>query len=44
MASESLGIFESGEEYMTYYGKNAVTEDYLWSMVLGLAVEYGVAE
>ena len=44
MASESLGIFESGEEYMTYYGKNAVTEDYLWSMVLGLAIEYGVAE
>lgn len=44
MASQSLGIFESGEEYMSYYGKNAVTEDYLWSRVLEAVRGYGRAE
>ena len=39
MAISSEGIFESGEEYMSYYGKNAVAEDYLWSEVLDVILE-----
>lgn len=44
MAAQSLGIFESGAEYMSYYGKNAVTEDFLWSRVLETVRGYGKAE
>lgn len=41
MAERSQGIFASGEDYLNYYGKNAVTEDYLWNEVLDLAYENG---
>lgn len=39
MALRSEGVFESGEEYLTYYGENAVKTDYLWSKVLELVKE-----
>ena len=34
MASRSEGVFASGEEYLSYYGENAVKEEYLWSRVM----------
>lgn len=34
MANDSEGVFASGEEYLSYYGKNAVTTEYLWSVVM----------
>ena len=34
MANESEGVFESGEEYLSYYGENAVKNEYLWSRVM----------
>jgi FKBP-type peptidyl-prolyl cis-trans isomerase (trigger factor) len=39
MALDSEGIFGSGEEYMSYFGKNAVTEDYLWTRVLDIILD-----
>lgn len=39
MASKSEGIFKTGEEYLTYYGKNAVTEDYLWEKVIEIILK-----
>lgn len=42
MAERSQGIFASAEDYLNYYGKNAVTEDYLWNEVLNIAYENGV--
>lgn len=44
MAQSSEGIFKTGEEYLTYYGKNAVTEDYLWSQVLDIMLENAVVQ
>lgn len=38
MANESEGIFESGEEYMSYYGENAVKDEYLWSKVMEIVL------
>ncbi|MBQ7779628.1 MAG: hypothetical protein IJ404_03950 [Clostridia bacterium] len=38
MASESEGIFESGEEYLSYYGENAVKDEYLWSKVMEIVL------
>ncbi len=44
MAARSEGIFKSGEEYLSYYGKNAVIEDYLWTMVLDAVIEHASVE
>ena len=44
MAQSSEGIFKTGEEYLTYYGKNAVTEDYLWSQVLDIMLENAIVQ
>ncbi len=38
MANESEGIFESGEEYLSYYGANAVKDEYLWSKVMEIVL------
>ena len=38
MASESEGVFESGEEYLSYYGENAVKDEYLWSKVMEIVL------
>ncbi len=38
MAKESEGIFESGEEYLSYYGENAVKDEYLWSKVMEIVL------
>ncbi len=38
MASQSEGIFESGEEYLSYYGLNAVKDEYLWSRVMEIVL------
>ena len=38
MASESEGIFENGEEYLSYYGANAVKDEYLWSKVMEIVL------
>ncbi len=38
MASESEGVFESGEEYLSYYGYNAVKDEYLWSKVMEIVL------
>ncbi len=38
MATESEGVFESGEEYLSYYGNNAVTTEYLWSRVMEIVI------
>ena len=38
MASQSEGIFESGEEYLSYYGANAVKDEYLWSKVMEIVL------
>ncbi len=38
MASQSEGIFESGEEYLSYYGSNAVKDEYLWSKVMEIVL------
>ena len=38
MANDSEGIFASGEEYLSYYGKNAVTTEYLWSVVMDVVL------
>lgn len=38
MASQSEGIFESGEEYLSYYGENAVKNEYLWSKVMEIVL------
>ncbi len=38
MAGESEGIFESGEEYLSYYGSNAVKDEYLWSKVMEIVL------
>lgn len=39
MANESEGVFESGEEYLSYYGDNAVKDEYLWSKVMEIVLE-----
>ena len=44
MAQSSEGIFKTGEEYLAYYGKNAVTEDFLWSQVLDIMLENAVVQ
>lgn len=44
MAARSEGIFKSGEEYLSYYGKNAVAEDYLWEKVVDKMIEYASVE
>ncbi len=38
MASQSEGVFESGEEYLSYYGENAVKDEYLWSKVMEIVL------
>ncbi len=38
MADESEGIFENGEEYLSYYGFNAVKDEYLWSKVMEIVL------
>ena len=38
MAGESEGIFENGEEYLSYYGFNAVKDEYLWSKVMEIVL------
>lgn len=38
MASQSEGVFESGEEYLSYYGENAVKDEYLWSRVMEIVL------
>ncbi len=40
MASDSEGIFENGEEYMSYYGENAVKDEYLWHKVVEIVLSY----
>ena len=44
MASDSEGIFENGEEYMSYYGENAVKDEYLWSRVVEIVLSYSKAK
>lgn len=39
MALKSEEIFKTGEEYLSYYGKNAVTEDYLWEKVIEIILK-----
>ncbi len=39
MALESQGVFSSGEEYMSYYGKNAIKDEYLWYKVMEIVLE-----
>lgn len=45
MANESEGVFESGEEYLSYYGENAVKDEYLWYKVMEIVLsEAKIAE
>ena len=36
MAVSSGGVFGNGDEYMDYYGKDRVAEDYLWEQVMAI--------
>lgn len=42
MALRSEGVFRSADEYLSYYGENAVKNDYLWSKVLDTIMQMAI--